>query len=206
MKAASEKMANDEQIIDEEFGVFSKFFDAKDPSTSGHSSRVAEYSKLIAQKMGRNADECRQIYYIALMHDTGKVRTPDSILKKPGKLTPEEYDIIKLHTTDGASILSDFRSIESIRDGALYHHERYDGNGYPTGRSGLDIPFIGRLICVADSFDAMNSRRCYRSRLSRDKIISEIKDNRGTQFDPDIADALLSLIDEKVITIDECNE
>ena len=167
---------------------------------------MAQYSELLAEHLGRSKEECRKIYYIALMHDTGKVRTPDRILKKPGKLTSEEYDIIKLHTTDGASMLSDFTSIESIRDGALYHHERYDGKGYPTGKAGTDIPFIGRLICVADSFDAMNSKRCYRSRLSRDKIITEIKDNRGTQFDPEIADALLDLIEEGTIIIEESGE
>ena len=190
------RMKNDELIISEAFGVFSKFFDAKDELTKGHSLRVAQYSKQLAEKMGMSEYECTHIYYIALMHDCGKVWVPYSILKKPGKLTDEEYDIMKTHPLNGAEMLESFNSIKGIRDGALYHHERFDGKGYPTGKSGKDIPFIGRLICVADSFDAMNSDRCYRARMSKEIILEELHNNSGKQFDPDIIDALLELISE----------
>ena len=191
-------MQNDEKIIEQAFCVFSQFFDAKDALTSGHSMRVAKYSILLARKLGYGSEQCRKIYYIALMHDCGKVWIPDEILKKPGKLTSEEYDLMKTHTTTGANMLQDFSSIPNIREGALYHHERYDGKGYPYGKSKEEIPFIGRLICVADSYDAMNSNRCYRNQLSKEKILSELLENRGTQFDPPIVDCMLSLIHEGV--------
>lgn len=140
--------------------------------------------------------ECTHIYYITLMHDCGKVWIPDSILKKPGKLTDEEYNIMKQHPSNGAEMLDNFTSIKDIRDGALYHHERYDGKGYPTGKSGTDIPLIGRMICVADAFDAMNSDRCYRAKMSKEIILEELKKNSGKQFDPDIVKFLLELIEE----------
>lgn len=135
------------------------------------------------------------------MHDCGKVWIPDSILKKPGKLTDEEYATMKTHPANGAEMLVNFTSIESIRDGALYHHERYDGKGYPTGKSGQDIPFIGRLICVADSFDAMSSDRCYRAHMPKEVILEELKKNSGKQFDAKIVEYLLELIDEGDISI-----
>ena len=130
------------------------------------------------------------------MHDCGKLYIPDSILTKPGKLTNEEYDEMKKHTTYGSNILRDFTSINNIQLGAMYHHERYDGKGYPTGKSGEDIPFIARIICVCDAFDAMNSQRCYRSSLSPEVILSELENNKNTQFDPVIVEHLQALIDE----------
>ena len=188
-----------EKIIEQALSVFTRFFEAKDTYTNGHSLRVAEYSGKIARGLGFSDDECRHIYYIALMHDCGKVYIPDAILKKNGRLTDEEYEIIKTHTVKGAEMLEDFSSIDGIKDGALYHHERYDGRGYPTGRKGEEIPLIGRIICVADSFDAMDSKRCYRDRLPNERIISEIENNKGRQFDPDIADCFLRLLEEGVI-------
>ena len=119
---------------------------------------------------------------------------PDSILGKPGKLTDEEFEIIKSHTVRGGEILSHFKSLENVEEGALYHHERYDGKGYPEGRAGEDIPLIARMICVADSFDAMNTNRVYRNKLSKDSIIEEIEKNKGRQFDPAIADVMLRLL------------
>lgn len=196
MKAARRRMKQDEAIIRQSMCVFTRFFDAKDPYTNGHSQRVADYSYLLAKELGMTEDECRNVYYMALMHDCGKVCIPDDILKKPGKLTQEEFQIIKTHTTKGAEMLEDFTSIPGIREGALYHHERYDGKGYPMGKKGEDIPRIGRLICVADAFDAMNSQRCYRNRLTREHIISELTDNRGRQFDPVMVDCMLKLIRE----------
>ncbi len=189
----------DEKIIVEAIETFTSFIDAKDPYTKGHSKRVSEYSKLIAQKMNMPADECQNVYYIALMHDCGKIGIPDYILTKPGMLTKEEYEIIKRHTTIGYDILKNFTSIEGIREGVLYHHERYDGKGYPNGIKGEEIPLIARIICVADSFDAMTSNRCYKKQLSKEDVINELINNKGTQFDPKIVDIFLKLIEENKI-------
>ncbi len=190
------RLQESDRLIRESLDVFSSFVDAKDPYTKGHSSRVAKYSKLIAQKLGFSAERCKQVYYVALLHDIGKCYVPDEILKKPSRLTNEEFDIIKTHTTHGAEMVENFSSIADIRDGALYHHERYDGKGYPTGCAGEEIPLIGRIICVADAYDAMNSNRVYRNKLTSDVIISELKSNSGTQFDPEIVNAFLSVLDE----------
>lgn len=188
-----------ERIVVEAIETFTSFIDAKDPYTKGHSNRVSEYAMEIAKGLNLSTDECKKIYYIALMHDCGKIGIPDNILTKPGKLTKEEYDIIKTHTTIGYDILKNFNSIEGIRDGVLYHHERYDEKGYPEGIKGEQIPLIARIICVADSFDAMTSNRCYRKALSKDEVINELKNNRGTQFDPKIVDVFLKLIEDKKI-------
>ena len=196
LKRLVEQKKRDEQIIEQTMNTFINIIEAKDPGTMGHSLRVAQYSKLIAQRMGFDEDECKQIYYIGLMHDCGKLYIPDSILTKPGKLTDEEYNEMKKHTTYGSNILRDFTSIDNIQLGAMYHHERYDGKGYPTGKSGEDIPLIARIICVSDAFDAMNSQRCYRSSLSPEIILSELENNKGSQFDPAIVEHLQALIDD----------
>lgn len=130
------------------------------------------------------------------MHDCGKLYIPDGILTKPSRLTDEEYEVMKKHTVYGSNILRDFTSIKDIQLGAMYHHERYDGKGYPTGKAGEDIPLIARIICVSDAFDAMNSQRCYRTNLAPEVILSELKNNKGTQFDPVIVEHLLKLIDD----------
>jgi len=184
----------DRTIIVQAIKTFSNFIDAKDTYTRGHSSRVAYYSKRLAQEMGMSAEEVSDVYYIALLHDVGKISISDDILNKPGKLTSEEMDIIRTHTTKGAAILKDFTAIDSVADGAMYHHERYDGKGYPSGLSGTDIPLIARIICVADSYDAMSSNRCYRDALSPDDIKTELDVNAGKQFDPEIAAIMLSLL------------
>ncbi len=191
-----EKEKRDEMIIEQSMSTFMGFIDAKDSNTNGHSMRVAEYAEKIADKMGFSRAECRKIYYIALMHDCGKIGIPETVLLKPGKLTDEEYAAIKTHTTLGGEILKNFNSIEEIQEGALYHHERYDGKGYPMGLKGEEIPIIARIICVADSFDAMNSVRCYRGKLSKEDILYELEENKGKQFDPKIVDCLLALIKE----------
>ncbi|MDE7362143.1 MAG: HD-GYP domain-containing protein [Oscillospiraceae bacterium] len=200
-----EQRKRDEKAIEQTMQTFVNFIEAKDPSTSGHSLRVAEYSKMLAEKLGFNEDECRNVYCIALMHDCGKIYIPDEILTKPGRLTDEEYEIMKKHTVYGAEILRDFTSIDGMGSGALSHHERYDGKGYPNGISGEEIPIIGRIICVSDAFDAMNSRRCYRSSLSEEVIIGELKNNRGKQFDPVIVDCLLALINNGTIKFSDTN-
>jgi hypothetical protein len=201
MRALLSQSEHDQQIIEQSMTAFMGFIDAKDPSTNGHSLRVARYSKEIAKRLGFSAEECNRVYYIGLMHDCGKIGIPDVILKKPSRLTPEEFEIIKTHTTQGAKILSDFNSIPGIQDGALYHHERYDGGGYPDGLKGEDIPLIARIICVADSFDTMNSKRYYKEKYSKEDIINEIITNRGTQFDPKIVDIFMGMINDGTIKV-----
>lgn len=194
IKRFIEKQERDAKAIEETMRTFVNFIEAKDPSTMGHSVRVAEYSRLIARKLGFSDEEAMRVRWIALMHDCGKIYIPDEILTKPGRLTDEEYEVMKKHTVYGSEILRDFSSIEGMGLGAISHHERYDGSGYPNGLSGEDIPLIGRIICVSDAFDAMNSRRCYRHNLSKQVILDELNKNRGTQFDPVIIDCLLALI------------
>lgn len=191
---------NNARIIKQSMSAFMGFIDAKDSSTNGHSKRVAVYAKKLAQKYGLSKEEVQNIFYMGLMHDCGKIRVPDSILCKKGKLTDEEFGIMKTHTTEGAKLLSGFTSIPQIREAVLYHHERYDGRGYPEGLKGEEIPLVARILCVADSFDAMNSNRCYRDRLTKEQILEQLRSNRGTQFDPEIVDCMLELLDSGEIT------
>lgn len=169
--------------------------DAKDKYTHGHSTRVADYSRKIARKAGKSETECRSIYLAALLHDVGKIGIPNTIINKNGKLTEAEYNVIKTHPVIGTQILSNITQTPHISDGAHYHHERYDGKGYPEGLSGKNIPEIGRIIAVADAYDAMTSNRSYRGTLSQDYVRSEIKNGSGTQFDPEYAKIMLELID-----------
>ena len=168
--------------------------DMKDMYTKGHSQRVAEYARRIAQKAGLSWEEQEQIYMTGLMHDVGKIGIPGNVLNKPGPLTDEEFDLIKTHTTMGASILENIEETPELASVARYHHERYDGTGYPEGLKGDEIPVFARIVAVADAYDAMSSTRSYRNMLSRDEIIEEISVNRGKQFDPEYADIMLSII------------
>ncbi len=176
--------------------AIAKTVDAKDENTSQHSQRVSEYSVLIAKELGFTKDECENIRKAALLHDIGKISIPDKILNKPAKLDDAEYSIMKTHVENGAEILKDFTLVDHVVEGALYHHERYDGSGYTHGLKGADIPLYGRIIGVADAFDAMTQNRVYRKSLSMDKVIGELKAGRGTQFDPEIADIMLRLVEE----------
>ena len=203
IKKYKERHERDFKIINESIETFTGFIDAKDPYTNGHSKRVAVYTKLIAKELGYDGEELDRIYYMGLLHDCGKIGVPDSILGKPGRLTDEEFEIIKSHTIRGGEILTSFKSLEDADEGARYHHERYDGKGYPEGRAGEDIPFIARMICVADSFDAMNTNRVYRKKLTRETILSEIEKNKGLQFDPKVADIMLGLIRDGKIKLGE---
>ena len=198
-----ERHERDNEIIRESIETFTGFIDAKDTYTNGHSKRVADYTRLIAKEFGYKGEELNHIYYIALLHDCGKIGVPDAVLNKPGKLTDEEFDIIKSHTVRGREILKSFTSLKDGEMGALYHHERYDGKGYPEGKAGEDIPFVARMICVADSFDAMNSNRVYRKSLSKERIISEIETNKGRQFDPEVADVMLRLLRDGIIVMED---
>ena len=202
IKKYKERHERDNEIINESIETFTGFIDAKDPYTNGHSKRVAIYTRMIAKEMGYEGEELDRIYYVALLHDCGKIGVPDNILRKPGRLTDEEFEIIKSHTVRGGEILSSFKSLENVGEGALYHHERYDGKGYPEGKAGEDIPLIARMICVADSFDAMNSNRVYRKKLTKEFIFNEIEKNKGLQFDPRIADIMLGLLRSGKIDMD----
>ena len=141
-----------------------------------------------------NSDEVDNIYYIALLHDIGKIAIPDSILNKPGKLTDSEFKVMKSHTTRGGEILQGISTIPQIKEGAKSHHEKYDGSGYPEGLKGQDIPFVARIICCADCFDAMASKRVYKEPFTQDVIINEFERCSGTQFDPEIAKVVIDLI------------
>ena len=170
--------------------------DAKDRYTSGHSQRVAEYSLEIAKRMNKSDEDQKIIYYAGLLHDVGKIRVPEAVINKPGKLSDEEFDQIRIHPVSGYHILKDINDDERIGYGAKYHHERYDGTGYPNGLAGKNIPEIARIIGVADAYDAMASNRSYRKALSQDIVRSEIEKGKGRQFDPEIADIMLKMIDE----------
>ncbi|MCR4742516.1 MAG: HD domain-containing protein [Treponema sp.] len=169
--------------------------DAKDNYTHGHSTRVAEYSLKLAHAVGKSEEECQKVFFAALLHDVGKIGVPDSIINKDQKLTDEEFAQIKLHPVYGDLILSQIRESPYLSIGAKYHHERFDGRGYPSGLKGLEIPEIARIIAVADSYDAMTSKRSYRDPLPQQKVREEIFKGIGTQFDPQFAREMIHLID-----------
>lgn len=171
-----------------------KTIEAKDPYTNGHSIRVAEYSRLIASKVYTDPMALHKIYNIALLHDIGKIGIPDTIINKSGKLTDEEYHMIKEHTLMGEKILSEITSVPELINGAKYHHERYDGKGYPCGLKGSQIPEIAAIIAVADAYDAMTSNRSYRSILPQETVKKEIEKGIGTQFHPKWGKIMLELI------------
>lgn len=190
------------QMGNETILAIAKTVDAKDVRTSKHSQRVSEYSAMIAREYGFSEEDCENLRRAALLHDIGKIAIPDSVLNKPGRLTDDEYAIMKTHVTRGSEILKDFTLIDHVVEGARYHHERYDGRGYPDGLKGEEIPLYGRIIAIADAFDAMTANRVYRKRQDFDYVMGELHKGRGTQFDPDLLDIFLKLIDDKKIDID----
>ena len=190
------------QMGNETILAIAKTVDAKDELTSKHSQRVSEYSVLIAREIGFTESEQENLRRAALLHDIGKIGIPDSILNKPARLTDEEYAVMKSHVTRGAEILKDFTLIDHVVDGTRYHHERYDGRGYPDGLEGEDIPLYGRIIAVADAFDAMTANRVYRKKLDFDYVLGELKRGRGTQFDPKLLDVFLKMLEDGVEIID----
>lgn len=169
--------------------------DAKDEYTHGHSRRVAEYALKIAQLAGKDEKYCSEVYFAGLLHDVGKIGVPISIINKNGKLTEEEYAEIKKHPVIGKQILSGIDKSPYLSIAANYHHERYDGRGYPYGLKGDDIPEIARIIAVADAYDAMTSKRSYRDTIPQEKVREEIVKGAGYQFDPNFASIMLHLID-----------
>lgn len=169
--------------------------EAKDSYTRGHSDRVSAYSVLLGKHLHLNEDEQEILKIGGLFHDVGKIGIPDTILLKNGKLTDEEYNEIKKHPQIGANILGESELFKNIIPFVKYHHERYDGRGYPEGLAGDNIPYIARIAAVADSFDAMSSRRVYRDSLPKEIVREEIVKNLGTQFDPEIGSTFLDIID-----------
>ena len=169
--------------------------DAKDKYTHGHSSRVAVYSRKLAEMKGMSEEECDEVYYAALLHDVGKIGVSESIITKDGKLTAKEYEAIKQHPVLGAQILHSISEYPYLSIGASSHHERYDGKGYPYGLKGTDIPEIARIISVADAYDAMSSKRSYRDAIPQQMVREELVKGTGTQFDPEYARLMLHLID-----------
>lgn len=185
-----------EQMFVQTVTALSEAVDAKDRYTSGHSKRVAEYSRRIAERMGKNKEEQDEIYRAGLLHDVGKIRIPEDIISKSSRLTDEEYNTIKIHPITGYNILWGISEDSRIAVAAKHHHERYDGKGYPNRLKGEEIPEIARILGVADSYDAMASNRSYRNALPQEVVRSEIEKGKGTQFDPVIVDIMLKMIDE----------
>lgn len=178
--------------------VLATAIDAKDPYTQGHSRRVTQYSVAIAEEMNLTTKEIENIRYAGLLHDVGKIGIKDSIIRKPGRLTDEEYAIIKMHPAIGAKIL---RPVDFLADkipGVLHHHEYFDGRGYPDHLTGQTIPLAGRIICVADAFDAMTTNRPYRKGLSVNTAVGELKKFSGKQFDPECVEAFLKAFERKL--------
>lgn len=187
------------EIILQSFKTFSNFVDAKDPYTKGHSIRVAYYAKEIAKRLKMNINQQEEIFWLGLMHDVGKIGVPDEILNKSTKLSDSEFTKIKEHTNKGYEILNDFTAMPKLKFIAKFHHENYDGSGYCTNLKKENIPIEARIIRICDSFDAMNSDRCYRKKLSKDQIIKEFQMNSGTSFDPKITEIMIQMIMENAI-------
>lgn len=170
--------------------------DAKDTYTNGHSGRVAQYSREIGRRYGYRGKRLENLYMMALLHDVGKIGVPDAIINKTARLTDEEYEVIKKHPVLGYRILKSIQEMPSLATAARWHHERYDGSGYPDGLKGDESPEEARITAVADAYDAMTSNRSYRGALPQEVVRREIEKGRGIQFDPAFADIMLSMIDE----------
>lgn len=180
--------------------------EARDKSTGKHSFRVAEYSLMIARELGFSQKELDAIHKTGLLHDIGKIGVPDSILNKPDRLTPEEYAVMKTHVNIGGEILKDFTLVERVAEGAKFHHERYDGTGYPNGLKGEEIPLNARIIGIADAFDAMTANRVYRKAKNMDYVVAELKRCSGTQFDPGLVEIMLELIESGSLNVSKTVE
>lgn len=179
--------------------TLAKVLDARDPYTAGHSERVAKYSVLIAERLGLDSHNCNELYKAALLHDIGKIGIPDEILRKPSKLTQDEFEAIKQHTVIGADILSNMEPKSAMADAILTarsHHERIDGTGYPDRLAGNDIPLFARIVGVADAFDAMTTTRSYSKGLSFQQAVLELERCKKTLFDDKVVDAFLSILAE----------
>ncbi|MDP2210158.1 MAG: HD-GYP domain-containing protein [Candidatus Aquicultor sp.] len=178
---------------------FSKAIETKDPYTRGHSDSVAVLSCEFSSYLGLNKQQIEKVYVGGRLHDIGKIGIPKSILNKPESLTEEEYAVIKEHVHKGLEIVQPINRYMNVADIVVYHHERYDGSGYPIGLSGENIPFLARIVSIADAFDAMTSNRAYRQAMSTEQALENIKKNKGSQFDPLLADHFISMIEKKKV-------
>ena len=199
MQQAMEQLRHENTIIQQTMSTFSSFIDNKDPYTRGHSQRVANYTREMIKRMGYSPSDQQYAYYAGLMHDIGKITIKDEVLNKTTRLSTDEWEMIQKHTTNGAELLKNFTILPLINDAVLYHHERYDGNGYINRLKGENIPLIARVVCIADSYDAMATNRCYRLKFSEERIIKELERCAGKQFDPDIVPVMISIIADGTI-------
>ena len=186
-KAIEELPAKAGEYINNHPDLYKKFYS---------SGRVAQYAKEIAQRYGYDEKRQEKIFMMGLLHDVGKIGVPDWVINKPGRLTDEEFGMIKKHPSIGDKILSNIKEMPELASGAKCHHERFDGRGYPEGLAGDNIPEEARIIAVADAYDAMTSKRSYRNVLSQEIVRGEIEKGKGSQFDPKFADIMLGMIDE----------
>ena len=196
MKSLEKKQRESMMLVHDITEAFAKVIDMKDKYTNGHSTRVAKYTVMLAKELDCDEETAEKYYYIALLHDIGKVGVPSEVLNKPGKLTDEEFDIIKSHTELGYEALKNIRIMPELALGAQAHHERPDGKGYPNHLKGDDIPRVAQIIAVADCFDAMYSNRPYRKRMNFDKAVSIIRECAGTQLSEDVVAAFLKLVEK----------
>lgn len=200
----------DSDIIIQSFKTFANFVDARDPYTRGHSLRVASYAREIASRMRMTEQEQMEMFWFGLMHDVGKIGVSDSILHKPTSLTDNEYDEIKSHVLKGYEMLADFTAMPMLKEVAKSHHEHWDGTGYCEHLKGQEIPLGARIVGVCDAFDAMNTNRCYRPKLPKERIIEEFKKCSGTYFDPKITKIMIAMIEdhstEIIESIDTMND
>ncbi|WP_297967742.1 HD-GYP domain-containing protein [uncultured Anaerovibrio sp.] len=198
IQATVRQLAFTKRLFKEMVFALAKTIDAKDPYTNGHSQRVADYSREIAYRAGKSKNYQRKIYFMALLHDIGKIGVSGQVLNKPDKLTPREYSSMKMHPVIGSAILSYVHGMEELRVGARSHHERFDGTGYPDGLAGNEIPEKARIIAVADVYDAMTSKRSYRDVLPQSVVREELMKVSGSQLDPRFTDIMLQMMDEDV--------
>ena len=196
LRKLKRKAEENKIFIREMIEAFAKTIDMKDKYTNGHSTRVAEYTAMLTKELGYDEETVEHYYNIALLHDIGKIAIPPEVLNKPGKLTDEEFKIIKSHSSQGYRVLKDISIMPELAIGAGYHHERPDGKGYPKGVKGDEIPRVAQIIAVADTFDAMYSDRPYRKRMNFEKAVSIIKEVAGTQLTADVVDAFLRLVEK----------
>ena len=195
-KAREAALKEKEKLSREVMLALAKAVDAKDHYTKGHSERVAKYARELSKRMGKTEKEQEEIYELGLLHDIGKIGISEEIINKKSRLTAAEFDEIKKHTVIGWEILKTIDEIPWLSKGARWHHERFDGHGYPDGLSGKEIPEEARIICLADSYDAMTSKRSYSFPRSQSEVREEIVRCSGTQFDPDIAVYFIGMIDD----------
>lgn len=198
IKKINEELKNTNEMLEkaylESIETLRYTVEAKDTYTRGHSDRVSEFSVLIGKKMNLSESDLKTLQVGGIFHDVGKIGVPDSILLKEAKLTDDEYSEIKNHPSIGAHILSTASIFRDIIPIVKHHHEKYDGNGYPGRLKGEEIPYLARITAIADSFDAMTSRRTYRNALPLETVITEFERCKGTQFDPELTDAFLDIL------------